>query len=164
MNFSRNVNNTWDLNNPEVLNKVENICKQSTKRKLTLIGRITIIKSLALAKFTPLFLALPNPPGELIQQTERLFSKFLWNNGPDRIKDSTIIKHVKEGGLRMINISFFIKWLKISWLRRIVHNSEHAAWYVLLSFGHRYATQLHTAIDNPFWKDLLVSGHPVVKY
>ena len=27
----------------------------------------------------------------------------------------------------------------------------------VLSFGHRYAAQLHTAIDNPFWKDLLVS-------
>ena len=27
----------------------------------------------------------------------------------------------------------------------------------VLSFGHRYAAQLHTAIDNQFWKDLLVS-------
>ena len=140
MNFSSNVNDTWDLNYPEVLNKVENICKQSTKRKLTLIGRITIIKSLALAKFTPLFLALPNPPGELIKQIERLFSKFLWNNGPDRIKRSTIIKNVKEGGLRMINISFFIKWLKISWLRRIVHNSEHAAWYTLSNINQFYVS------------------------
>lgn len=165
VNFSSNVNDIWDLNYHEVLNKVENICKQWTKRKLTLIGRITIIKSLALAKFTHLFLALPNPPGELIKQIERLFFKFLWNNGPDRIKRSTIIKNVKEGGLRMTNISFFIKALKISWLRRIVHNSEHAAWYALsninfmsvLSFGHGYAAQLYTAIDNPLWKDLLVS-------
>lgn len=106
VNFSSNVNNIWDLNYHEVLNKVENICKQWTKRKLTLIGRITIIKSLALAKFTHLFLALPNPHGEPIKQIERLFFTFLWNNGPDRIKRSTIIKNVKEGGLRMINISF----------------------------------------------------------
>ena len=112
MNFSSNVIDIWDLNYHEVLKKVENICKQCTKRKLTLIGRITIIKSLALDKFTHLFLALPNPPGELIKQIERLFFKFLWNNGPERIKRSTIIKNVKEGGLRMTNISFFIKALK----------------------------------------------------
>ena len=55
VNFSCNVNDIWDLNYHEVLNKVENICKQWTKRKLSLIGRITIIKSLALAKFTHLF-------------------------------------------------------------------------------------------------------------
>ena len=49
VNFSCNVNDIWDLNYHEVLNKVENICKQWTKRKLSLIGRIIIIKSLALA-------------------------------------------------------------------------------------------------------------------
>ena len=37
-----------------------------SKRKSTLPGKITFIKSLMLAKFTHLFLALPNPPDELI--------------------------------------------------------------------------------------------------
>ena len=135
------------------------------KRKLSLIGRITIIKSLALAKFTHLFLALPNPQGELIKQIERMFFKFLWNNGPDRIKRSIIVKNMREGGFRMINISYFIKALKISWFRRVIQNSENGAWYALsninfmsiLSYGHGYATQIYTYIDNPFWKDLLLS-------
>ena len=165
VNFSCNVNDIWDLNYHEVLNKVENICKQWTKRKLSLIGRITIIKSLAFAKFTHLFLALPNPPGELIKQIERMFFKFLWNNGPDRIKRSIIVKNMREGGFRMINISYFIKALKISWFRRVIQNSENGAWYSLsninfmsiLSYGHGYATQIYTYIDNPFWKDLLLS-------
>ena len=38
-----------------------------------------------LAKFTNLFLALPNPPGELIKILDKTFYKFLWNNGPDRV-------------------------------------------------------------------------------
>lgn len=46
------------------------------KRKLTLFGRITIIKSLALAKFIHLFLALPNPPGDLIKKLEKCFLSF----------------------------------------------------------------------------------------
>ena len=46
------------------------------KKKLTLIGRITIIKSLALAKFVHLFLALPNPPGELVKILEKYFIIF----------------------------------------------------------------------------------------
>ena len=36
------------------------------KRKATLPGKITLIESFMLAKFTHLFLALPNPPDDLI--------------------------------------------------------------------------------------------------
>ena len=74
-------------------------------------------------------------------------------------------KNVREGGLRMINISFFIKELKISWLRRVLQNSQNNTWYFLskinftsvFSFGHGYTAQLQTDIDNPFWKDVLSS-------
>ena len=62
-NFSSEVFDIWDLNHHELINKIENILAQWSKRKLTLISRVTVIKSLALSKFTHLFLALPNPPG-----------------------------------------------------------------------------------------------------
>ena len=88
------------------------------------MGRITIIKSLALAKFIHLLLALPNPPDNLLKNIEKVFYKFLWNGGPDRIKRSIIVKNFKAGGLRMINLPEFIKALKISWFRRVIQNSE----------------------------------------
>ena len=47
--------------------------KQWSKRKLNLIGRITIIKSLALAKFFPLLLVLPNPTDNLLTNIEIIF-------------------------------------------------------------------------------------------
>ena len=56
--FSTEIYNIWDLNSIDIIKKVEGVCKQWSKRKLTLIGRITIIKSLALAKF--IHLLLPN--------------------------------------------------------------------------------------------------------
>ena len=56
------------------------------KKKLTLMGRITIIKSLALSKITHLFLTLPNQPEELIKKFNKIFFTFLWNAGPDWIK------------------------------------------------------------------------------
>lgn len=69
--FTAEVFNIWDVNTEQIYKNVENICKQWAKRKLTLFGRITIIKSLALAKFIHLFLALPNPPGDLIKKLEK---------------------------------------------------------------------------------------------
>ena len=85
--FSPLVFNIWDLNSQEVLLKVKNILNQWSRRKLTLIGRITVIKSLALSKFVHLFISLPAPPNELIKELEKMFYKFLWNSGPEGLKE-----------------------------------------------------------------------------
>ena len=66
--FTTEVFDIWNVNVPTIINKVESLLKQWSKRRLTLFGRITVIKSLALRKFIHLFLALPNPPGELIKR------------------------------------------------------------------------------------------------
>ena len=69
--FTAEEFNIWDVNTEKFIKNIEYICKQWSKRKLTLFGRITIIKSLALAKFIHLFLALPNPPGDLVKKLEK---------------------------------------------------------------------------------------------
>ena len=84
--FSPLVFNIWELNSQEILLKVKNTLNHWFKRRLTLSGRITVIKSLAISKFLHLFISLPPPPNELINKLEKLFYRFLWNSGPDRIK------------------------------------------------------------------------------
>lgn len=165
VNFSSNVFDIWDLNTNEVLNKIENLVAHWSKRKITLPGRITVIKSLMLSKFTHLFLALPNPPGDFIRKLERILYKFLWNSGPDRIKRSVIIKNLDAGGLRMINIQHFINALKVSWFRRVIQNSNSSHWYslsniefeTLFNMGSGYSLRVIENISNPFWKDILQS-------
>ena len=71
VNFSSDVFDIWDLNKNEILNRIENLLAHWSKRKLTLLNKITVIKSLALSKFTHLFLALPNPPGHLIKRLRK---------------------------------------------------------------------------------------------
>ena len=161
--FSPLVFNIWDLNSQEVLLKVKNILNQWSRRKLTLIGRITVIKSLALSKFVHLFISLPAPPNELIKELEKMFYKFLWNSGPDRIKRRIIIKNIEYAGLRMVELRSFIKALKVSWLRRILQQSDTGGWKELasinfseiFSFGGVCAAKLSSNLQNPFWKDLM---------
>ena len=157
------------MNTKSVLNKVENIIKQWSRRKLTLFGRVTVIKSLALAKFIHLFLALPNPPGNLLNTMDKLFFlalpnppgnllntidklffKFHWNGGPDRIKRNLVIKDLNIGGMRMINIRVFIKALKISWIRRVILNSNNNSWYALstIDFLKISLTRPGTTLNN----------------
>ena len=74
--FSPLVFNIWVLNSQEILLIIKNIRNHWSKRKLTLLGRIIIIKSLAVSKFVHLFISLPAPPNELISELENYFINF----------------------------------------------------------------------------------------
>ena len=163
--FSPEVFNIWDINSQDTLAKIEKIIKIWSQRKLTLPGRITVIKSIALSKFTHLFISLPNPPDELLKRLDKIFYKFLWNSGPDRISRNIMIRNEREGGLRMIQIRTFIKALKVTWFRRLLINPKNITWSSLsniefaklFSLGDGYALRITQELRNPFWVDLLHS-------
>ena len=119
--FTPEVFDIWDLNYEIVINKIEKMLSIWSKRKLTLPGKVTVIKSLALSKFIHLFLALPNPPDHMIKSLEKKFYKFIWNNGPDRIKRCNMIKNINDGDK-------FIMGLKVTWLRRVLTSNENCTW------------------------------------
>ena len=123
--FDPGILNIWDLNSVELITKLEKLLLTWSKRKLTLPGKTTVIKSLALSKFTHLFISLPNPPEALIKRLDRMFCKYLWNTGPDRISRSNMIKNETSGGLRMVKLDNFIKALKVTWVRRFLLNSQN---------------------------------------
>ena len=167
--FSPLVFNIWDLNVQEILLKVKHILSQWSKRKLSLSGRITIIKSLALSKFVHLFISLPAPPNGLIKELENMFYKFFRNLGPDRIKKKKkkgkiIVKNIACTGLRMVELKSFIKALKVSWFRRIFQQSKSNEltnvslinFDKLFSVGDSYATKVSHDLQNHFWKDLML--------
>ena len=93
--FTAEVFDIWDQNSDIILEKIKSMIKTWSRRKLTLIGRVTIIKSLMLSKFAYLFLALPNPPGSLVKSLEKMLFEFLWNKGPDRISRMQIVKNIE---------------------------------------------------------------------
>ena len=163
--FTSEVFDVWDHNLDDIVHKVNSLINTWSKRRLTLPGKITVIKSLMLSKFTHLFLALPNPPGEFLKLLERTLYKFLWSCGPDRISRKNIVKNIQAGGLRMVNVSAFITSLKVTWLRRLVIFPESDNWSSLsmvnlnkiFSFGDRYAKTVIKDLHNPFWKHILES-------
>ena len=113
------------------------------------MGRITIIKSLALSKFVHLFISLPDPPKEFLKQLVRIFYKFIWNNGPDRIKRNILTNNLAAGGMRMVQLNTFIKALKITWLRRILQQTDSTIWSTLSKI--KFCTVLY------MWRFLCIS-------
>ena len=94
------------------------------------MGKITIIKTLALPKLIHLLTALPNLPESKLNELNILFFQFIWSGTPDPIQLSTIIGDIPQG-LNMINIHYFKIYLKIGWIKRFSSNL-YGSWQSLL--------------------------------
>ena len=126
MTFTTNKDSIFEVNLEPKINNFENCLKQWQHRKLTLMGKITVIKSFALPKLIYVLSSLQSPPADTIKRIETIMYKFIWDGKPDKIKREILIQDYGKGGLKMIDIKTFIKALKISWIKRIIQTLKQA--------------------------------------
>ena len=141
------------------------IVNQWGKRDLTPLGKITIIKTFLLSKFNHLFLSIPSPSQELIQQINSVLFKYLWGGKPDKIKRGYVTLDYNEGGLRMVNLQNHIQSLKLTWMTRLFTSikSEWLRFFEtvispvrkITKFAYGWCKHLIKKITNNFWKDVL---------
>jgi len=164
--LNSNLQNIVDINYTDKVKEIANLLAQWKARHLSLMGKITVIKSLALSKLTHLISALPNPEAKHMKALTTLFYKFIWNGGPDKISRKTLCQDYVNGGLRMVNLQGFVAARKISWLKRL--QSGKSSWRHLIgsilehvdkavtftNMGGRYLQRLQAKLSNPFWQDV----------
>ena len=73
INFSVNLESIIELNYESKIIEIEKLMKIWSIRKLTILGRITVLKSLVIPKLTHLFIALPNPSQTLLKYLNTVF-------------------------------------------------------------------------------------------
>ena len=114
--------------------KIDHVNKEITswkKRNLTTLGKITVVKTLLLPKFTHLFTSLPKPSHETIKKLESIFFNFIWNDKRDRVARKILCQDKAKGGCRMVKIDTYIKGLKLTWMRRIFQRNQNYKWVQL---------------------------------
>ena len=111
IHFSNDANLVHKLNFHGKLEKLEKILNSWRRRKLTLYGKINIIKTLGLSKLIFSASVLPIPEN-FAQEVNKLTFKFLWDAKPAKIKKSTITGLKEKGGLKMIDFEHMNKALK----------------------------------------------------
>ena len=122
--FTTNRTNTLKLNLDPKIEEFKTCLKQWEHRKLTLLGKITVIKTFALPKLIYPLTVLQTPDTATIKTINDIMYKFLWDNKPAKIKREVLIKHYENGGIKMIDIQKFINSLKCSWIKRIYNLTE----------------------------------------
>jgi len=169
--FNVELNRMREENYSIKLGEIEKLLKMFGKRYLSLLGKITVIKTLAIPKIIHILSVLPSPGHNYIEQLESLFKKFIWNNKRARISFEQLCRPVEDGGLKMTGITTLIEAIRISWIRRLLIGeggwqdlfdrtiSEDRA--LVWELDNESLTTFGDNISNPFWKEVIQSW---VKY
>ena len=96
--FSVNLPDMVELNYLPKLIEIRKLLKQWKVRRMTPIGRLTVLKTLIIPKLNHLILALPMPNDNFLKDLESEMFEFLWNNKIHKVKKHTVIQDYRHGG------------------------------------------------------------------
>ena len=95
--------------------KPEKVLNLWSGQHLTILGRIAVIKALALSKLV-YNCSLLEVPVDFAKNVNCITLPFIWNFKPDKIKRSSVIGLISKGGLNMVNFMDEEKSLKAAWV------------------------------------------------
>ena len=141
-------------------------------RFLSVFGKITVIKTMAMPIIIHLLRALPNPDDNFFKEYNQIIFDFIWDkkqneNAPDKIKRAVLINDFTDGGANLTDIEVFSKSIKIYWIQKLLDDTYITDWKRLFldqikRFGGNFVWLYHQDSIrkiannlNPFWKNLL---------
>ena len=107
----------------EKLKKLKNLLNMWSCRKLSLKGKVAVLRSLALPQIlypsSILFV-----PEWVIHDVEELFFNFLWSNKKHHVKKEVITNEIHNGGLKVPLFGAMVKAIKCTWVQRILKRDK----------------------------------------
>ena len=151
------------------IDKMREIKREIAKwrfRNITLQGKVVIIKSLLISKICYLFMSIPYPSQEIIDDLTKALFRFLWHGKGEKVKRSSLMKDPLNGGVGMIDVVSYMKALKITWISRYI--KKEGVWKAVVSkvlggkaeFWQKGQTALRrqaVGMKNEFWKEVLLA-------
>ena len=150
-----------NINYTEKFYEIRKLFNIWSKRNITPLGRVAILKSLILSKLIYLWILLPNPPPNFIKDLQIKCYEFIWNKKPDRISRKSAVRNCSDGGIGIPDINTLLRALKLTWIRKIT-KSNHK-WKNIILENYTYIEQLdrygpnilfRKKISNCFWSEV----------
>jgi len=101
----------------EKIEKIQRVLNMWKKRELTLLGKVTIVKTVIMSKLVHNFSLLATPEN-IISAIDKMLCNFIWKK-KHRIKRNTIIAGIDNGGISMVDTMCKNMSVKASWIKRI---------------------------------------------
>ena len=170
----------------EKIGEIESLLRRWSFRNMTVFGRISLVKSLALSKLTHVVQVIPNPCAGKIKNLQKLINSFVWTGSHCKkvvVRGEISEQPMEQGGLAVPNISKFWNSLKLVWANRLIQSSDDCKWRQIClqqtgrALGKSYltsamllqvgATTLADAcskrLPNVFWKNVWMNLPAVEK-
>ena len=167
ISLSANIPDIAKIVYKEKLEKVKNVINNWQFRRLTLLGRITVIKFLAVSQLVYVLSSLETC-AEVIHEVNNLLYDFLGYGKGDKVKRTIMINDYERGGLKMLDLKTFNKALKISWLQKyfdpknkskrklfLEKDVERKGGRLVFSGFLKKEDIVHLDFENPFYKEVL---------
>ena len=118
-----------EANYADRLAKVSKCLGSWEYRRLSLLGKITVLKSLIVSKLVYILSPLPTNC-HVLKEMSKSFFHFLWSGKGDKIKRNVMIGDYSDGGLKMIDLESFTgnKALKSTWVKKYLDPENHGKW------------------------------------
>jgi len=123
-----------NINYSEKITKIRNSLNCWELRRLSLLGKIVVLKSLIVSQLVYILSPLPTLY-RAIEEINNMFYQFVWSDKGDKIKRKVMINDYENGGLRMIDVEeSFNKALKSTWVKKYQDQGNQGKWK--LFFDH----------------------------
>ena len=100
-----------------------------SSRSLTLLGKITVLKTLIVPKIIykvshlPIFL-----PDSFVNELNQILFRFIWGSKWEKISRLKLCCNIKEGGANMIDIKCHMLSIKLKWIQKLFDSIYVGAW------------------------------------
>ena len=146
---------------------IKNTLNSYKKRNMSILGKVTVLKTIIIPKLVYLMKVLPSPNTDFFSEMERCFKNFIWEEKRPKIIISQLEKDIAEGGLRLTNLNVLNKALKITWIPKVVKEeglwqdlfessiviNRKNIWMLDLLSLHNMKSQ----VKNLFWKEVFLA-------
>ena len=95
--------------------------------RLSLLGKITVLKSLIVSRLVYILSPLPTNH-RVLKELNKSFFHFSWSGKGDKIKRNVMIGDYSDGGLKMIDLESINKALKSTWVKKYLDPENHGKW------------------------------------
>ena len=125
--FSTDPKVTMETNYSDRLTNVNECLGSWEYRRLSLLGKITVLKSLIVSKLVYILSPLPTNY-RVLKELSKSFFHFLWSGKGHKVKRNVMIGDYSDGGLKMIDLESFNKALKSTWVKKYLDPENHGKW------------------------------------
>ena len=121
--FYKDMKKIIEVNHEVRFEIFESVLKHWKMRKLTLLGKLTVLKSLAMSKLNYCIATLETPEW-FTRQVQNAINVFIWGESAPRIKYTSAIAEYNDGGIRLPDIHNYILAQKAVWVKRLSNSTS----------------------------------------